>query len=344
MRTRDSSRSRNARDAKRLVAGVVFWLLVFELLTRVLWQPAVIGLDLSSRIDASFGYGYDATSSLCSPSGDLMICAPTQYRRFGRQTFSRDKDETTLRFFTVGGSHSAAPGAYPSFAAQALRRECPKIFWEGINLSVRGHGSRRTLLLAKQALLLDPDFLVVDFGGTNEFEDERDLEQYRRLHRGIWRVLLKSHLVALGRKLLTRRFSREFSSLETTQEEAQANSDPVNQIRWNESLNRNYRTLLHLAGDAGVPVVLVGRAVPDGSRNSHWMAREELFRSLPVEPGNRLDTNALFDAAESEAGGRSELFAMDLNHYSEDGQRRIGEQLAQIILNHPSILEQRTCR
>lgn len=322
-----------SKPRRELPWGLVWllvWLLPLELAARWFWTPDNIEPALYSKIDPSFGYGFEYVRPPCEPDGEQLRCRPTQYRKIPEQTFDLSKRADALRVFTVGGSHAAGPNAYTRVLGQLLARRCPTIHWEAINFAVEGQGSRRARLAAAEHARYAPDLLIVDFGGSNEYEDERDFAYREGLHAGIWSVVLRSHAVVLARKLLMRKLSLATVASEGTEREA--SQDPENQARWRETMRSNYQALIDEAHAQGTTVVLVGRAsMLAHAPKSRERADYAVFERLAAQPDVvSLDTHALFQAVD--ASERARLFRDDRNHYSRAGHRRIAEALAELLL------------
>jgi lysophospholipase L1-like esterase len=322
-----------SKPRRELPWGLVWmlvWLLPLELAARWFWTPEYIEPELYAKTDASFGYGFEYLHPPCEPDGELLRCRPTQYRKIPEQTFDLSKRADAVRVFTFGGSHAQGSNAYTQMLGQVLARECPAIHWEAINFAVEGQGSRRARLAAAEHARYAPDLLIVDFGGTNEYEDERDFAYREGLHEGVWSVVLRSHAVVLARKLLMKRLP--LATVASAGTEREASEDPANQKRWRESMLTNYQALIDDAHAQGQTVVLVGRAsLAPHEPNSRERADYAVFEQLAAQPNVvSLDTHALFQALDTEA--RARLFRDDGNHYSRAGHQRIADALADLLL------------
>ncbi len=320
----------------RGLVWMLVWLLGLELAARQWWTPASVGPKLYAEVDPSFdygfGYGIGYVRPQCEPDGDKRItCFNNQYRSIFRQSFERSKRPATLRSFTLGGSHAAGVTAYTTTAIRSLRANCGALRWEGINLAVRGQGSTRALVALEEALRHEPDLIILDFGGTNEFEDERDLAQRTKIHEGIWQYLLASRVLVIGRKLLSRRFAVLRTPPVTGEGERVASSFPENLTRWDRRLAANYRELIATARPRKIPVVVVGRAYFRGLRpGTRALANHQRFLSLAGDGVLLFDAHAAFMAVARDQ--RSSLFLPDRNHYSREGHRIVGEGLAALLL------------
>ena len=321
------------RATRRRIPGLAWallWLLGVEAAARALWSPAWVGR--LAELEPGFDLGFTFTRPQCEPDGPSRItCRPTQYRPIARQSFARVKRPGTIRSFTFGGSHAAGASAYTSTLVRSLREDCGALRWEGINFAVKRHGSARILVAAQEALAHAPDLLILDFGGTNEFEDERDRDLRAQLHAGIWNYLFASHAVVLGRKLLTRRFPGLQPTLASGDDEDVASRDPTNRARWQRSIADNYGAVIALARARKIPVIVVGRAsLQAHAPGSRELANHRLFLSLAGDGVLLFDAHAAFDAVDDRR--RRSLFSGDRQHYSAAGQRLIAEGLAALIL------------
>lgn len=311
---------------------MVAWLLALELAARTLWTPTIVGVRQYAVIDPTYGYGYEFVRPACEPTrADTITCWPTEYRRIPLQTFAAVKDPDTVRIFTVGGSHAAGERSYTTVLRERLAHRCPAVRWQAINLAVVAQGSRRALLAAEQAERHEPDILILDFGGSNEYEDERDLEYREQLHTGIWRHLLRSRAIVVGRKLLSRRFPFTKPTPITGEDETVASENPDNLARWRAGLEANYRTLIARARSQGIEVVVVSRAsLEPHAEGSRQQADHRVFESLADEGAHLLDAHGLFHRLREDK--LAKLFRGDKNHYTAAGDRRIADALATLVL------------
>ncbi|MBK9758115.1 MAG: SGNH/GDSL hydrolase family protein [Nannocystis sp.] len=314
------------------LAWTLVWLIGVEAAARLLWTPAQVGPELYARVEPSFDYGFDFTRPQCEPDDEAKItCWPTQYRPIFKQSFDRIKRPNTIRAFTFGGSHAAGAGGYTGALVRLLRRTCGARRWEGINLAVKGQGSTRALVALKDALRHEPDLVILDFGGTNEYEDERDLNRRAQLHTSIWKFVLTSRAVVIGRKLLALHFELMRVPRMTGEGEQVASRNPENLARWERSLADNFREMIALTHGRGIPVVIVGRA----SRNAHAprsrdLASHRLFLSLASDGVLLFDAHAAFQAVDR--ASRKALFRGNGDHYSRKGHELIAQGLAALLL------------
>lgn len=336
MATPDPTPTPRATESRRrpwALAWMLAFLLALELAARTLWTPAHVDAKLHASIEPSYGYGFEFVRPPCEPSGpDTITCRPTEYRKIPEQSFDAVKRSNAVRMFTVGGSHAAGTSSYTRELGEQLARRCPAVHWEAINLAVVGQGSRRVRLAAEEALRHQPDVLILDFGGSNEYEDERDLGYREQLHSGIWRYLLRSHAIVLGRKLLSKSFPfTKPKPISTGEDETAASRKTENLERWRAGLESNYRALIADARSKGLEVVVVSRAsMKPHATGSRQEADQALFESLAGEGVHLLDAHALFH--ELDARQRKRLFRRDRNHYSRAGQQRIADALALLVL------------
>jgi hypothetical protein len=317
----------------RIPAWIILWLAVLEATVRVVWQPSVVGVDAYRETSASFGYGYDFLRPMCEREGDELVCVPTQYRPFALQRLPAVKDPAAFRIVTIGGSHAAGNRTtpYPQLALAQLRARCPTRRWEAANLGVPGFGSTRVRMVGTRALDLDPDVLVIDFDGSNEYEDLRDLGYRRQLHAGIWGILFRSQLVVLGRKYLSREYAMP-SSLQRVPRGLEGIATRRAEVRqlWNAGVADNYERLIALTRDRGVEVVFVGLGTRGKRRNVAFQERHELMWSLADEHGVPVvDIGTLF--AELPAKKRVRLFQRDKRHYNDRGHRLVARALADAL-------------
>lgn len=325
-------RSSETKEIMRVLAWVLAWLLVAEISVRILWRPSIVGRATVEKTSADYTYGFDESEPLCSLDSGQYFCFPTQYRKFTSTDFAEEAAPGVHRFITVGGSHAAGADSYTKYAADALAQRCPASDWEGVNLALRGIGAQRILMAAREALNYQPEILVLDFGGTNEYEDERDQAERDAVNRGVWAVVFQSQLVVLGRKLLSRRLRLPNEADSSRPSEAEAGERRDVQERWQASIAGHYSEILSLAHSKGVRVVVVGRAfiaplqeVPYGAE------RRAMFLAMGEEEGvSTVDVHKLFKRTLKRNPDRT-LFSGDRTHYSDDGKQLIGGRLARAL-------------
>ncbi len=318
----------------RTPAWTALWLVLLEATTRAVWQPGVIGEAMYRRVSPSFGYGYDFHRPLCEPRGEELVCIPTQYRPHAPQTLAANKTPDTFRIVTVGGSHAAGHRTMPytPLALVDLRERCPERHWEAANFGVPGYGSSRILLVGREALELAPDLLVIDFDGSNEYEDSRDLAYREQLHQGIWGALFRSHVVVLGRKFFSAEFSKPAKLHKAPRrEEVTLTNEPEVRQRWNADVAANYEELIRLAGERGTQVMFVGLGMRNRRRNAAYEERHQLMLSLAAKHGvHVVDMAKVFQ--ELPAKERIRLFRRDKHHYNIRGHRLVAGEVADAVL------------
>ncbi len=323
-----------AREARR--AGALPWgiawaiaaLLVFEIGARSYWTPLNVGAERYAKIDATYGYGYDLAQPLCLRVGADFQCFASQYLPIAPERFAAVKAPNTARFITLGGSLSFGQNSYTPQAVRRLKEVCPGVEWQGVNFSVQGMGTSRMRILFEDAFRYEPDFIVIDPVGSNEYEDEIEASYRDELHRGIWALLLKSRAVVLGQKVMREKLTlpdpRAPKPVEAN--EPRAARDPATAERWFQTHRKNLAYMVETATQRGIPVVVMGRGRLDpkddyiGRAMAHW----------PTLAGQNV-TYVPVDQTFSKLENQKSYFTGDRNHYTSGGHGIIAGLLAGVL-------------
>ena len=314
----------------------MLWAAALLVLTEVgvrnrVWPLATWGGDH----DPSFWYGFTVPIPLCREEGDLLHCKPQEYHRISAQKVSATKPESTLRIVTLGGSHALGRDSYTPRTVKRLTELCPAVRWEGLNFAVGGYGTSRMRVLMAYAQQHQPDLWVIDPGGTNEYEDERDLTYGQQLHTGPWRILFESWFVVLGRKSWSDAALARPNQFDGPNGEGSASAIEANLARWHETQRRNLAAMTDTAREGGQPVVLMGRMFPDEldvdprRRRNHSVLTE-------LEAPDRVVVDSFTTLPE---GDRKRFFRKDQNHYSGQGHAHLSRVLADTVLALPLVQE-----
>src|SRR5262245_18175053 len=144
---------------------------LFALLTLVLFAAA---LEAALRVAVPDARGGRLSVSRgFSPDAAYIVPDPARPGWFHTQMNGAEAPEVAvppkgraLRVIMVGGSNVAGFQAGP--LQQSLCRQLPDPGFEVVNLGRSGYGSERELILLKQALVLQPDIVLI-YCGHNEF-------------------------------------------------------------------------------------------------------------------------------------------------------------------------------
>ncbi len=163
---------------RRVVLGVTPLLLLLI--------AAEVGLRLAGSCpdDAglSLSRGFDPTARYLVPDAEAEGGWRTRMFESGRPEVVVPPKGDVVRVVLLGGSNTQG---FPEDLLQAeleslLPRPGGRQRWEVINLGRSGYGSERVAILGRQALVLQPDVIVV-YSGHNEFVERgfaRELEQH----------------------------------------------------------------------------------------------------------------------------------------------------------------------
>lgn len=314
------------------VLWAAVFLLILEFCVRTDRWPMQ---DWGEDFDPTFWYGFQIEEPVCREVNGVLHCARQEYVRIVDQRIPAAKSEDTLRIVTLGGSHAYGGNAYSQRVLGRLSERCPSVNWENLNLAVRGYGTQRMRVLMEEAASYQPDLWILDPGGTNEYEDERDLAYAWSLHTGPWRWILQSQLVVLKRKEWSGSLPEQAAKEAGPRAEEVASADPANQARWREGQRQNLAAMVQQARAADQAVVLMGRA----SLEPEDAVRQQNFALLGELAGPDV---IVVDADESlPRRNRRVYFHRDRNHYSAAGHAHLSGIVADAILELPAV--QRRC-
>jgi hypothetical protein len=312
---------------------VLVGMLLAELGVRLLWRPSIVGTERYFWITPSFDFGFGSMPPVCIEDGDEWLCLPTQYRAgIRRQTLPRRKSPTAVRFVTLGGSVSqGGPESYTHQLRERLVSRHPAVEWESLNLSNYGYGTARMLVLLDAVPRLEPDFVILDCTGTNEFEDERDRARREYFNSGLGAVLYRSWALVLAKKWWSRRFDGDDAGPRyegPSEQEAGAVAENVE--RWRASLDRNLSRMMEFAGERDLPVVLMGRSVREEiAPGSRFDRINEVIRSYDThENVLYVDTQAVLHRIED----FEDLYREDGFHVNDPGHAVIADFLADSVV------------
>jgi hypothetical protein len=150
----------------RAVRAVAYSLLPLAILLLVL--EVVLRLAGLGDPDARLGIarGFDRSARYLVPDADVPGAWRTQmFDGDSREVFIPPRDGR-VRVLLFGGSNTIA---FPErLLAELLGRARPQPGWELVNLGRPGYGSERVSILLEQAMVLEPDIVLI-YSGHNEF-------------------------------------------------------------------------------------------------------------------------------------------------------------------------------
>jgi hypothetical protein len=215
--------------------------------------------------------GFDEGTSLFHKCG-----SETVFSGGGKSPVRRyptDKNLSGVRIFTIGASVSVEPvnGNYSVYLENALRRQSDSNSYYVINAAVGGYGTSRLLIVLRQILQSDekPDLIILHPHGSNEFEDEVQLDYLNDLKRKWHNQLLFKSEFFLLMKRLNQLIVPNILVEQRAEDEIEAGKDQEQQAQWQRAFNKNLAEMCEIINAAEVPTILILRAVnPSWSENN----------------------------------------------------------------------------
>jgi len=235
----------------RVLAGLAPLVLLLVLVEAGLWLAGVGGVD-----PADLALGFDPGVRYLVPDPARPGGWRTQFRESEEhEVFVAPKGEA-VRVLLLGGSNTQT---FPeNVLAETLAEHDPAgRSFEVINLGRQGYGSERVMILLAQALVLEPDAVVI-YSGHNEFVEAGFATELDERYGSAW-------LRALAGTLSSLRSYRALSAgLEPAERPADVRQlDPAEReipfaqtlLRY-EAYRANLTRMVGMCREAGVPVVL----------------------------------------------------------------------------------------
>jgi len=253
---------------KKRPSGIFWMVIIFLLLeasTRILWKPNII-YELEPipleyrRLEPSYNYGY-TQRPLFYEKDNKLVLYPTEYLWTYLQRMNKIKEDNEFRIFVIGSSVAVGPKRdnYSHFLKKFLPAINHEREWQVINISFQGFGTSRLLIALKKTLKYEPDLLILHPGGTNEYEDEKDLLNKRTTHFGFNTIIYRSNFIVILKKIFTKYAPDTVLSI-NIESEHEAYQKEENLRRWRVSLDNNLSEMVKIAKKSNVPVILVGAA------------------------------------------------------------------------------------
>ncbi len=263
-----------------LLLTMAFFFGVLEGAARLyeMWNPPM-------RVD--LGQGFDDSSRLFIPDPEnpaMMVTNPNKTISFKRQSFGRIKPPRTLRIFVLGGSSVNFISEDFPLHAMALESDLPDGYRvESVNCGGLAYGSHRLVMITREILNYEPDFVVI-YSGHNEFEELQQLHLSHVSLAPVHRLLSRSALYRLLRDLAA---DRQLSGLKNAaQQRKLAGTEPQIAKGWTHPFT---------------PEELAGR-MPAYRANLEAIIRMCRSRNVEVVLGtvasNLVNPNLIGDAAE----------------------------------------------
>jgi tetratricopeptide (TPR) repeat protein len=255
-----------------------------------------------------------------------MRTAKNKLSLFNDQSFDRKKAPNTFRIFTLGGSVTYGrpfddSTSYSGWLRTYLENAAPEKRWEVINAGGISYASYRVAKLMEELIEYQPDLFII-LSGHNEFLEKRTygsiIDEPKAVTRGKL-LLQRSRLIAVGRRIATRRQSkaRRAYELEGEVQELLDSSaglnyyfrDDVFESRVLEHYRFNLQRMIDLADSVGAEVILVSIPVNEKDfgpfKSQHGDGLKESDRTrlneLALEVAVALETGELGPGRESAA-------------------------------------------
>jgi hypothetical protein len=208
------------------------------------------------------------------PTGTRFAISEERLAFFRRQSFEAVKPANTIRIFVLGGSTVqgrpySVETAFPKWLELNLRAAESATNWQVINCGGVSYASYRLVPILQEILQYEPGLIVL-YTGHNEFLEDRAYDRLKRapprlirLHR----ALLRLRTYALADRWLShgrgpRRGEAELpvevrARLDFEDGLASYRRDDERRRATVERFERNLDTMVRLASEAGVPLVLM---------------------------------------------------------------------------------------
>jgi len=167
----------------------------------------------------------------------------------------------TRRVVLLGGSNTQG---FPTSALKAKLGDAADESWEVVNLGRSGYGSERVTILLEQSLVLDPDVILI-YSGHNEFmersfaqslTEQGALSGFGRLAEELKVLRVMNVLMRAFEPDLRDRSVDRKPEPHSQRDKRFRDLDYAATLRYHEQYARNLGSMIDIASDAGVPVVL----------------------------------------------------------------------------------------
>ena len=128
------------------IAWAVIFLILAEIVVRILWNPTIVGLYLYTRYFPTYDYGLVIDEPICFHEDGQFLCQQTEYHDFVEtQYFNIAKGKNEYRIFTIGASPSRALLDRPVTPSQGKLWRLPACSDSGSSSRPRGEKPRQTI-------------------------------------------------------------------------------------------------------------------------------------------------------------------------------------------------------
>ncbi len=293
----------------------------------------VVLVFFARNMSGRFEYGYHPTAGVVESDDGVVNLVRAGGRRFHPQTLSARKAEGVFRVMTVGDSVPRGPSLHDSYALQLGEHlRASGVNAESFNLAIGGFGARRSQLVLKQALRLDPSLIVLHVNNSNEFEDEREWRRMREFQSGHpknW--LMKSRALRRLHELKTEKLFwqwlpaaiRNQRAVSDADAEVRASKNDDTRREWDRLVARTLAEDIALCRQAGVPVVLVTQATHEPGKPLMDAELEAIARPLAGPDVLVLPMRQVLE-------GRKDVFS-DGAHLKREGHVVLARALADLL-------------
>lgn len=256
----------NSKKVPGSLIIILVMFILFELTARLFFRPQFIPENIYIRYSPQYDYGYDTESPLFYQRDSSLILYSTSYLKFWQQEMPVQRKDNEFRIFTIGCSVSRGDyNSHYSYYLQKLLNEDNKQHeynqFNVVNCSASGIGSSRILLIFKKILKYKPDFVILHPDGTNEFEDERDLNEALKVNSSYQGYITKSWFFCILKKYVDRKVLDKFKPKEEIPAETYARwFVQGKREEWLKTLQKNMTEMVAIAQQNNIPILFVGRA------------------------------------------------------------------------------------
>ena len=176
---------------------------------------------------------------------------------------------------------------------------------------------------------------IIHVHGSNEYEDERDLEYMNAVNSGINKFILHSRLLVILKKAYDKKIAAGNTFEIQVENEQTASRNPANISRWMHKMDSNIAAMIKIAQKHKIPVILVGRAMRDfGSDTFETQRTTDINQVLKkyslMDNVFYFDTQSVIDKNNPTQIDRLSFFE-DSAHWTAYGHKFIASKIAQEI-------------
>jgi len=320
--------------ADRRSTGAGRWLcrkVLFPLLAVLLGLSPFVAAEITFRAlgwgrpdwgeDPFVGFSEVRPLFVLSEDGRQYVTDRTRLGYFRPEAFAAVKPADEFRIFVLGGSTVqgrpfSIETSFTTWLELALCAAQPERRWEVVNCGGVSYASYRLVPILKEVLAYDPDLIVL-YTGHNEFLEERSYGHIKHLPpavRWLFEQVAQTRTYVLARRVYMQWSGRGKSAMLDDRPILSAETDAVLEYEGGlaqyhrddrqrqivvEHYRYNLRRMIHLARQAGVPVLLVNPVSnlrdcpPFKNQHREGLSGEQLarWRELFEEAGRHLEND-----------------------------------------------------